>query len=170
MKWRRTGITNAEHGRNNFKNIGKNIKISEGEDGEILATKLDFDYAYRQTKLDEKTRKVCIFTLRGGEFTGHYRFLKEIYGLADISTTFQERIGKTQTYIMAWWHKNSNKKRYEETRRESSRNFEKIRTCRIQTKSKEVQIFQEGNWIGRSINRPARKTTTTRPNRSKNKN
>ena len=32
-------------------------KISEGEDGEILATKFDFDYAYRQIKLDEKTKK-----------------------------------------------------------------------------------------------------------------
>ena len=32
-------------------------KISEGKEGEILATKLDFHYAYGQIKLDENTKK-----------------------------------------------------------------------------------------------------------------
>ena len=67
-------------------------KISEGEDGEILATKLDFDYAYGQIKLDDDTKNLCIFTVTGGNFTGYYRFLKGFYGLADIPTIFQERI------------------------------------------------------------------------------
>ena len=65
-------------------------KISE-EEGEILATKLDFDYAYGQIKLDEKTRNLCIFTVIGGEFTDYYRFLKGFYGLAAIPTVFQEQ-------------------------------------------------------------------------------
>ena len=52
-------------------------KISEGEDSKILATTLDFDYAYGQINLDEKTRNFCIFTVTGGEFTGYYRFLKD---------------------------------------------------------------------------------------------
>ena len=34
-------------------------KISEGSDNEILATKLDFDYAYGQYKLDENTKNLC---------------------------------------------------------------------------------------------------------------
>ena len=33
-------------------------KISEGTEGEIIATKLDFDYAYEQVNLDEKTRNL----------------------------------------------------------------------------------------------------------------
>ena len=32
-------------------------KVSEGSDSEILATKLDFDYAYGQIKLDENAKK-----------------------------------------------------------------------------------------------------------------
>ena len=66
--------------------------ISEGEVGEILATKLEFDYAYGQTKLHEKTRNSCIFT---GEFTGYFRFLKRFYGVVDIPTFSQVRIDKT---------------------------------------------------------------------------
>ena len=32
-------------------------KISERKEGEILATKIDFDYAYGQIKLNENTKK-----------------------------------------------------------------------------------------------------------------
>ena len=70
-------------------------KISEREEGEILATKLDFDYAYGQIKLDENTENLCIFTVTGGDFTGYYHFLKGFYGLADIPKIFQERIDTT---------------------------------------------------------------------------
>ena len=73
-------------------------KITEGVNGEILTTKLDFDYDYGQSKLDEKTRSFCIFTITGGEFTGYYRFLKRFYGLADNPTIGQERIEKTLEY------------------------------------------------------------------------
>ena len=78
-------------------------KISEGEDGEILATKLDFDYAYGQIKLDDDTKNLCIFTVTGGNFTGYYRFLKGFYGLADIPTIFQERIDTTLEHKHPAW-------------------------------------------------------------------
>ena len=70
-------------------------KISEEQEGEIWITKLDFDYAYGQIKLNENTRNLSIFTVTGGEFTGYYRFLKGFYGLADIPTISQERIDRT---------------------------------------------------------------------------
>ena len=44
-------------------------KISEEKEGEIHITKLDFDYAYGQLRLDEQTRNLCIFTVTAGEFT-----------------------------------------------------------------------------------------------------
>ena len=44
-------------------------KLSEGTEEEILATKLDFDYAYGNITQDEKTRNNCIFTVTE-EFTG----------------------------------------------------------------------------------------------------
>ena len=78
-------------------------KISEGKEGEILATKLDFDYAYGQIKLDENTKNLCIFTVTGGDFTGYYRFLKGFYRLADIPTIFQERIDTTLEHKNPAW-------------------------------------------------------------------
>ena len=38
-------------------------KISEEQEGEIWITKLDFDYAYGQIKLNETTRNLCNFTV-----------------------------------------------------------------------------------------------------------
>ena len=78
-------------------------KISEGKDGEVLAVKLDFDYAYGQIKLDDGTKNLCIFTVTGGDFTGYYRFLKSFYGLADIPTIFQERIDTTLEHKHPSW-------------------------------------------------------------------
>ena len=78
-------------------------KISEGEDGEVLATELDFDYAYGQIKLDDNTKSLCIFTVTGGSLTGYYRFLKGSYGLADFPTIFQERIDATLEHKHPAW-------------------------------------------------------------------
>ena len=78
-------------------------KISEEKEGEIHITKLDFDYVYGQLRLDEQTRNLCIFTVTGGEFTGYYRFLKGLFGLADIPSIFQERIDKTLEFKLPAW-------------------------------------------------------------------
>ena len=51
-------------------------KISDGKRGEIWISKLDLDYAYGQVKLSEKAKKLCLFTIAGGKFTGFYQFLK----------------------------------------------------------------------------------------------
>ena len=51
-------------------------KISEEKEGEIWPTKLDFENAYGQIKLDDETPNLCIFTIMGGEFRGYYRFWK----------------------------------------------------------------------------------------------
>ena len=78
-------------------------RIFKGKEGEILATKLDFDYAYGQIKLDENTKNLCIFTVTGGDFTGYYRFLKGFHGLADLPTLFQERIDTTLEHKHPAW-------------------------------------------------------------------
>ena len=78
-------------------------KISEEKEGEIRLTKLDFDYAYGQIKLDDETQKLCIFTITVGEFTGYYRFFKGFYGLADTPTIFQQRIDKTLEFKHPAW-------------------------------------------------------------------
>ena len=45
---------------------------------------LDLKYAYSQLKLTAETAKQCNFNIKGGQATGTYRFLTELYGLADM--------------------------------------------------------------------------------------
>ena len=66
-------------------------KITKSE-GEIWMSKIDLDYAYDQAKLSKEADKQCVFSIIGGDFTGHYRFKKGFYGLSDIPTVFQEHI------------------------------------------------------------------------------
>ena len=143
-------------------------KISEEQEGEIWLTKLDFDYAYGQIKLDDQTKNLCIFTVTGGEFTGYYRFLKGFYGLADIPTVFQERIDKTLEFkhparlddiIIVT-------KGTVEKHETNKRNNEKTGRSWIQATPKEMRILQKGSGMGRTQNRPRRNLTATRQIRS----
>ena len=43
---------------------------------EIWMSKIDLDYAYGQAKLTVEAAKHCVFSIIGGDFTGHYRFKK----------------------------------------------------------------------------------------------
>ena len=61
-------------------------------------SKIELDYAYGQAKLSAAAARHCVFSIIGGEFTGHYRFKKSFYGLADIPTVFQEHIGLKHRY------------------------------------------------------------------------
>ena len=60
--------------------------------GEIWMSKIDLDYAYGQVTLSKEASKHCVFSIIGGDFTGHCRFKKGFYGLSDIPTVFQEHI------------------------------------------------------------------------------
>ena len=62
--------------------------------GEIWMSKIDLDYAYGQAKLTVEAAKHCVFSINGGDFTGHYQFKKGFYGLPVIPTVFQEHIDK----------------------------------------------------------------------------
>ena len=42
--------------------------------GEIWLSKIDLDYAYGQAKLATEASRHCVFSIIGGDFTGHYRF------------------------------------------------------------------------------------------------
>ena len=61
---------------------------------EIWMSKIDSDYAYGQAKLSREASKHCVFSIIGGDFTGHNRFKKCFYGLLDSPTVFQEHIDK----------------------------------------------------------------------------
>ena len=71
--------------------------------GELWMSKIDLDYAYGQAKLSKNAAKHCVFSINGGDFTGHYRFKKGFYGLSDIPTVFQEHIDKVLEFKTPVW-------------------------------------------------------------------
>ena len=79
-------------------NMEKLISIILAEitknNGEIWMSKIDLDYAYEQANLSKEAAKHCVFSIIGGDYTGHYRFKKGFYGLSDIQTVLQEHIDK----------------------------------------------------------------------------
>ena len=54
----------------------------------LCMSMVDLEYAYRQSKLSEKTSRQCKNRINGGNMNGNYR-LKKNYGLSDIPTKFQ---------------------------------------------------------------------------------
>ena len=77
-------------------------KITKGE-GEIWMSKIDLYYPYGQAKLSKKASKHCVFSIIGGDFTGHYRFKKGFYGLSTIPTVFQEHIDALLEFKTPVW-------------------------------------------------------------------
>ena len=68
-------------------------EIIESE-GKVWMSKIDLYYAYGQAKLSKKAARHSVFSIIGGNFTGHYRFKKGFYGLTDIPSFFREHIDK----------------------------------------------------------------------------
>ena len=130
-------------------------KISEEKEGEIWLTKLDFDYAYGQIKLDDETKNLCIFTITGGEFTGYYRFLKGFYGLADIPTIFQERIDKTLEFKHPAWLDDIiivTKGTIDKHEAEVKETMENLEKAGYRLHPNKCEFFkQETEWIGHKI-------------------
>ena len=65
-----------------------------------MKSKINLYYAYGQAKLSEEASKQCVFSITGGDFTGHCRFK---IGLSDIPTIFQEHIDKVLEYKTPVW-------------------------------------------------------------------
>ena len=131
-------------------------KISEEQEGKKWITKLEFDYAYGQIKLNETTRNLCIFTVTGGEFTGYYRLLKGFYGLADIPTIFQERIERTLEFKHPAWLDDIiivTKGTIEKHESEVKETMKKLDEAGYRLHPKKCEFFKkEAEWVRHQIN------------------
>ena len=74
-------------------------KITEN-DGGIWMSKIDLDYAYGQAKLSKDASKHCVFSIIGGNSTGHNCFKKGFWGLSDSPIVFQERVDKVLEFTI----------------------------------------------------------------------
>ncbi len=79
------------------------IKISQNTSERLYITVIDLKYAFGQIRLHEDTAKHCVIALVGGKVTGHYRFNKGFYGLADMPVIFQEKLDKTLNFRTPVW-------------------------------------------------------------------
>ncbi len=70
------------------------IKTSEGRGKLLYISTIDLKYAFGQIVLLKNTAKHCVAPIVGGKVTGHYSFLKEFYGLADMPVVLQSKIDR----------------------------------------------------------------------------
>ena len=79
------------------------IKIAMNKNQKLWASKIDFKYAFGHVKLAKETSNHCVFAIAGGKATGHYRFVRGFYGLADMPVVFQEKLDRVlQKKFPAW--------------------------------------------------------------------
>ena len=123
--------------------------------GEIWMSKIALDYAYGKAKLTVEAAKHCVFSIIGGNFTGHYRFKKGFYGLSDIPTVFQEHIDKVLEFKTSVWLDeiicvtNGTIDEHERGIREV---LKKLQNAGCRAKERKTKLFkQEITWLGYHI-------------------
>ena len=131
------------------------VEITRDRTKQLFISKIDLDYAYRQTKLSEETNRHCVFALTGGKLSGYYRFKKGFYGLADIPTKFQERIDRTLGYCTPAWlddiiivtrgSKQDHEKKLFDV-------FNKLEKAGYRASKKKLEFFmKQTKWLGHEI-------------------
>ncbi len=70
------------------------MKISEGRGKPLIISTIELKYAFGQILLHRETAKPCVAAVVGGKATGHYRFKKGFYGLADMPIVFQSKLDR----------------------------------------------------------------------------
>ena len=130
-------------------------KITKGN-GDIWMSKIDLDYAYGQAKLSKEAARHCVFSIIGGEFTGHYRFKKGFYGLSDIPAVFQEHIDSVLEFKTPVWLDdiicvtNGDIEDHEKELREV---LSKLQDAGYRASEKKTELFKkELTWLGYFIN------------------
>ena len=131
------------------------VKITQNN-GEIWMSKIDLDFAYGEAKLSAEASRHCVFSIIGGDFTGHYRFKKGFYGLSDIPTVFQEHIDKVLEFKTPVWLDDIicvTNGTIEEHDRELREVLTKLQEAGYRASERNTELFKkELTWLGYLIN------------------
>ena len=123
--------------------------------GEIWMSKIDLDYAYGHAKLTVEAAKHCVFSIIGGDFTGHYRFKKGFHELSDIPTVFQEHIDKVLEFKTPVWLYDIicvTNGTIDEHEREVRKVLTKLQNAGYRASERKTEQFkQEITWLGYHI-------------------
>ena len=118
-------------------------------DREIWMSKIDLDYAYGQAA------RHCVFSIIGGNFSGHYRFKKGFYGLSDNPTVFQEHIDKVLEFKTPVWLDDIicvTNRTIDDHEREVREVLTKLQNAGYRASEMKTELFkQEISWLGYHI-------------------
>ncbi len=82
------------------------MKISGNCKVKRYISTIDLKYAFGKIALHKETSKHCVVAIVCGKATGHYRFKKGFYGLADMPVVFQTKTDKVLNYETPAWRDN----------------------------------------------------------------
>ena len=119
-------------------------------------SKIDLDYAYGQAKITVEAAKHCVFSIIGGNSTGHYRFKKSFYGLSDIPTVFHKHIDNVLEFKTPVWLDDIicvTNGTIDEHEREVREVLTKLQNAGCRASERKTELFkQEITWLGYHIN------------------
>ncbi len=138
------------------------ITISEGRGKPLFISTIDLKYAFGQIALHKNIAKHCVAAIVGGKATGHYRFKKGFYGLADMPVVFQSKIDRVLDNSAKAWQDDIivvTRGSEEEHQAELETVLEKLQASGYKASIEKSKLFQnEAEWCGYRI-KP--KTTRT---------
>ena len=109
-----------------------------------------------QAKLSKEAAKHCVFSIIGGDFTGHYRFKKRFYGLSDITTVLQEHIDTVLEFKTPVWLDDIicvTNGSIEDHEKEVREVLTKLQNAGYRASEKKTELFKkELTWLGYIIN------------------
>ena len=119
-------------------------------------SKIDLENAYGVAKLSKEAAKHCVFSIIGGDFTGHYRFKKGFCGLLDFPTVFQEHIDKVLEFKTPVWLDDIicvTDGSFEDHEKEVREVLMKLQNAGYRASEKKTELFKrELTWLGFFIN------------------
>ncbi len=142
------------------------MKISEGRGKPLFISTIDLKYAFGQIKLHRNTAKHCVAAIVGGRATGHYRFKKGFYGLADMPVVFQAKIDRVLDNAANAWQDDiiiATRGTPEEHAAELEKVLERLQQHGYRASMEKSKLFQaETEWCGYQINASGVKPKQTR--------
>ena len=104
--------------------------------------------------LSDETSRQCVFAITGVNFSGHYRFKKGFYGLADIATIFQEKIDRTLEYCTPAWLddiKVVTRGNREDHEKKLFNVLKKLENAGYRASKRKSEFFKKMKWLGHEI-------------------
>ena len=142
------------------------MNISERRRRPLYISTTDLKYAFGKFLLHHETAKHCVAAIVGGKATGHFRFRKGFYGLADMPVVFQSKMDKVLDNSAKAWQDNIivvTRVSPEEHAKELGKVLSQLEQHEYRASEEKSKLFQtEVEWCGYLIKESGVKPKKTR--------